>query len=173
MRQIFGYEGLYSITADGRIWSEPKSWAVNRGARLSHDGKWMSVKPHRQTGYLAVHLRKDGRPRRHYVHRLVAVAFVQNPDCKPEVNHKNNDVADARADNLEWVTAEEQHHPDRARIKRPHRNKLAESAVLVIYALRASGLSPLDVGREYGVGAQQIYRIWKGRHWRGITSARI
>lgn len=55
-------------------------------------------------GYRSVQL---GDKRRYYIHRLVARAFLPNPDNKPTVNHKNLDKLDNRLDNLEWATHKE------------------------------------------------------------------
>lgn len=56
-------------------------------------------------GYLRVRLYKDKRVFRVLVHRLVALAFIPNPDNLPQVNHKNEIKTDNRAENLEWCTA--------------------------------------------------------------------
>ena len=60
-----------------------------------------------KTGYCNIELHKDGKPIMKYVHRLVAEAFVPNPDCKPQVNHKDGDKLNNHFSNLEWVTASE------------------------------------------------------------------
>ena len=55
-------------------------------------------------GYYHVKLRKDGKPHSKLVHRLVAEAFVENPSDYKEINHKDEDKSNNRADNLEWCT---------------------------------------------------------------------
>ena len=59
-------------------------------------------------GYKKVNLHlENGKRLTRQVHRLVAMAFIPNPENKPEVNHKNGNKSDNRVDNLEWVTSEE------------------------------------------------------------------
>lgn len=60
-------------------------------------------------GYKYVALRCRGRTLNRYVHRLVAEAFIPNPDNKPEVNHIDGNKDNNRWDNLEWVTPKENH----------------------------------------------------------------
>jgi hypothetical protein len=55
-------------------------------------------------GYKAVSLSKSGKTKIFKIHKLVAIAFVPNPDCKKTVNHINEDKLDNRASNLEWLT---------------------------------------------------------------------
>lgn len=89
MRPIAGYPG-YEVTSDGMVYS-------------SRSGRFL--KPSRQTnGYLSVELAGDGGRKRVLVHRIVAKAFVPNPDNLPQVNHINERRDDNRAENLEWVT---------------------------------------------------------------------
>lgn len=58
-----------------------------------------------KNGYITVILRKDGKSHCEYVHRLVAEAFIPNPDAFPVVNHLDRDKTNNRVDNLEWCTA--------------------------------------------------------------------
>lgn len=68
-----------------------------------HSGKWIEISKNRENRYRAIVI--DGKA--HYVHRLIASAFVPNPHDKPEVNHIDGNRGNNRADNLEWVTRSE------------------------------------------------------------------
>lgn len=88
MKDIKGYEGLYAITEDGKVWSY-------RNKRF--------IKPFlRKNGYLQVILVKDGVKKNHKVHRLVAETYISNPNNYPEVNHKDENRVNNNIDNLEW-----------------------------------------------------------------------
>ena len=85
--------GIYQISNQGRIYNS------NTGNIL---------KPIKMPkGYTKVNLHYDGNRKNYQIHRLVAMTFIPNPECKPEVNHKNGIKHDNRVENLEWVTGEE------------------------------------------------------------------
>ena len=112
-RAVAGYEGLYEVSNLGRVRSLGRT--INRMTR------WGTVKPytikprilkplHSQGDYCYVHLfDKDGTSTNHKVHRLVAKAFVPNPDNLNEVNHIDEDKDNNRADNLEWCSSSYNH----------------------------------------------------------------
>jgi hypothetical protein len=82
------------------------SYEVSSAGRVRRDGKFIkSVASTR--GYLRVSLSKDGKPKGFFVHRLVAKAFIKNPENKPQVNHIDGDPGNNFISNLEWVTAQE------------------------------------------------------------------
>lgn len=98
-KEIPGYPG-YSVTTDGRVWSHPKF----RGA-IKHSGKWLT--PHTiKGGYLRVRLSVHDR-KRVVVHRLVAMAFIPNPDNLPEVDHIDGNKANNDVSNLRWVSKQQ------------------------------------------------------------------
>lgn len=89
-----GYEGLYQVSSLGRIWSVRKQRYM-----------YLSKKP---TGYLEVTLTaKNGKRKYERVHRLVALAFIDNPNNCPVVNHLNGIKDDNRVENLEWATVKD------------------------------------------------------------------
>lgn len=85
------YEGIYWVSNDGYVFNGRKA-----------------LKPSQiNSGYLSVGLSRQGRSKSFLLHRLVALAFLPNPDNKAEVNHKNGIKSDCSLGNLEWVTSSE------------------------------------------------------------------
>lgn len=104
-KDIEGYEGLYQVSTCGNIKSLPK---VRRNGTGTYIQKERLLKPsNTSTGYKKVELCKDGKRKSFKVHRLVAIAFIPNPDNKPEVNHIDGNKINNNIDNLEWVTSSE------------------------------------------------------------------
>jgi hypothetical protein len=92
-RDIEGYEGLYRISNQGKVYS------VKRDKFLKPQKK--------KNGYLHVNLSKNEKQKFYYVHRLVASAFIPNPQNYKEVNHISEDKTDNRVENLEWMSHKE------------------------------------------------------------------
>ena len=69
--------------------------------------QWMKSRP-LPSGYIRICFTVDGKHYERYLHRLLAEAFIDNPDNKPTVNHKNHIRNDNRIENLEWATRPEQ-----------------------------------------------------------------
>ena len=91
MKNIVGYEGLYAITSCGKVWSYRNECFL----------KPISTR----NGYLIVALYKDRQRKWYSLHRLVAEAYIPNPENLPQVNHRDENKANNCLQNLEWCDA--------------------------------------------------------------------
>lgn len=107
-KEIQDFEGFYEISNFGRVRSVDRVIDSGQGWCANLKGKVLKAN---NTGalrnYPSVQLNMGGRKKNHKIHRLVAEAFIPNPDDKPEVNHKDGNTQNNHASNLEWVTASE------------------------------------------------------------------
>lgn len=87
--------------------AEFPGYFVNEAGQVKGPRGWILKPSKTKDGYLLVSAYKDGKHYTQKVHRLVALAFIDNPDNKRETNHKNGVKADNRVDNLEWATGSE------------------------------------------------------------------
>lgn len=95
-RDINGYEGLYEVSNMGRV----KSLNYNR----TNQEKILKLGKNKN-GYMIVVLCKNGKTKTCQVHRLVANAFIGNPNNLPMINHKDENPSNNCVDNLEWCDA--------------------------------------------------------------------
>jgi hypothetical protein len=99
VRDVVGYEGIYTVSNYGGLWKYVKGGSVCRAI------KQYRINPK----YIRIGLLKDGAWVWRNIHVLVAWAFIPNPDNKPQVNHLDGDKLNSRVDNLEWCTVLENH----------------------------------------------------------------
>lgn len=97
-KPVVGYEGLYEVSNLGRVKSLPR-----KGTK----GGVLTPSYSNSKHYAHIPLTKNGKLRTTSLHRVVALAFIPNPENKPQVNHINGDKTNNRTDNLEWVTNKE------------------------------------------------------------------
>lgn len=98
-RPIKGYESLYEVSNLGRVKSLPRETNNQYGKEERILKTEKSIK-----GYVMVSLRKEGKSKLCSIHRLVAEAFIPNPNNLPCVNHIDEDKTNNRVSNLEWCT---------------------------------------------------------------------
>ena len=101
-KPVVGYEGLYEVSNMGRARSFPRKGTKGGVIGVSYDSN---------KHYAHIALTKHGKSRTVSLHRVVAKAWIPNPENKPQVNHMDGDKTNNRVDNLEWVTnLENMHH---------------------------------------------------------------
>tara|TARA_R110000824_G_scaffold323792_1_gene510708 strand:+ start:228 stop:767 length:540 start_codon:yes stop_codon:yes gene_type:complete len=157
-RPIVGYEGLYEVSRSGET------------IRNIATGRVLAQSKSRD-GYMKCALYIKGLRRYHAVHRLVSEAFHPNPDNKSTVNHINEVKDDNRAENLEWMTQQENslHSSHKMRGSIKSSSVLTDVKVLEIkHHLEEGILKGTEIGSLYKVSKQVIYSIKSGKNWKWL-----
>lgn len=166
-KDIKGYEGLYQVSNLGRVKSMDRCVkTINNSTRLIK-GKVLSAYI-TSNGYYRLSLCKEGVEKRYFVHRLVAEAFIQNPDNLPQINHKDENKLNNCVDNLEWTSAKYNCNYG-TRIKRiAQKNKISHCKKVYQYTLDGEFIreweSALQVQIQLGYCASCIRRCCNGQH---------
>lgn len=125
MKDIKNYEGLYAVTSCGRVWS----YKYKKFLTPEDNGH----------GYFRVKLCKDGKEKKYMIHRLVAEAYIPNPDNLPQVDHIDENKAHNYVNNLQWIT-------NRDNCRKSHNKAILQYTLDGEFVREWS--SATDVGRE-------------------------
>lgn len=165
-RDIQGYEGLYQVSNLGRV----KSLA--RTICMASDSKTLRPYTYRRKervmsagvcrGYCNIPLKKNGESQTHLIHRLVASAFIPNPNGYQEINHKDRNPLNNCVDNLEWCSRLYNVHYDgaierqHAKISKPVCQFTMDGIPIAKYA------SICEASRQTGIGVNLISQAARG-----------
>lgn len=169
-KDIEDYEGLYQISNLGRVKSLERK-IKRRNDRIQTVKERILKLNLDKEGYHTVKLHKEGKGKNFKVHRLVALAFISNPDNKLEVNHIDGIKTDNKVTNLEWNTRNEnmQHAVDNGlhdqKGSKSNTAKLTEEQVLEIMD---SNSTCRVLAKIYNVNSSTINRIKNRKIWKDI-----
>ena len=153
---VIDYEGLYEVDENGIIYSLDRVIIGKDGVKYHRKGIQLSQTIHKDTGYLIVSLWKNNKGTNHYVHRIVAQAFITNPDNKPEVNHKDSNRLNPKTSNLEWVTREENvQHGYREGLNWQPR-KMTDTQLIEALTQFLCGITMTQLAKHYNVGISRL-----------------
>ena len=152
-KDIEGDEGLYKISNLGYVYSI-KSKKI--------------LKIHDRQGYKYSQLWKCSKGKNFLIHRLVALAFIPNPENKKEVNHIDGDKSNNKVDNLEWVTSSENKiHAQKIGLKKIPDNLSPKKAVLQIDPITLDVVNEFEsiheAHRKTGIDFRLISKVLNGK----------
>lgn len=157
-KKVEGFEGFYEVSNFGNVRSlNYHNWGIVKNLTPVVD----------RYGYERVCLTKNGKQFNRLVHRLVATAFVENPNDLPQINHLNEIKTDNRVVNLEWCSAKENtnHGTRNQRMSQSKKNKNCKAVV----QMDMNGneirkwVSFMEVNRVLGYDVGFLARCCKGR----------
>lgn len=160
IKKIAGYDN-YFVDIKGNIYSTKRKTPIKMSTAVRPDGRIIAV------------LSKHGKQKSYLVSRLVAEAFLPNPDNLPLVAHINGNPRDNRVDNLIWATHSENQlhrviHGTSNRGERHGRAKVSAKDVKRIY-LDTSGATQTTLGSIFGITQQLVSHIMTKRVWKWLT----
>ena len=178
-KSIAEYNGLYEVSNIGNV------RRIYYPTKKHKEKRYKIVTPYKtKEGYYRLSLSKNGIVTKHFVHRLVAIAFIENANNVPVVNHIDGNKTNNSVENLEWCTQAEnnrhayntglnKYHPEHL----PHKSGenspshiLTQKDVIEIRSLLKEGkLNQHEIGRMYGVSNFTICDIKRGRSWKEVV----
>lgn len=168
-KDVEGYEGCYQVSNFGRVKS--------LGNGKTHNSSERILKGNNIKGYLVVNLSKEGNKKQYLIHRLVAQAFIPNPNKLLQVNHIDEDKTNNKVSNLEWCSAKyNMNYGTRTqRVVENNTNHPNKSKKVICIETGKIYVSTMQVERDLGFAHTNIsyactgrYKTAYGFHWKYI-----
>ena len=169
---VDGFDGIYSVSNFGRVKSKERTQLYEDGRIFHYPEKVLkqsTPKTGKRAGYMSAHFYCNGKRETMCVHRLVATYFVDKPEGKDVVNHKDGNKSNNHYSNLEWVTYAEnnahaietglkQQTPSSYRSKLTKLDKEARQDIIANCKFRVPGFMAKDFAKKYGVASPTIVK---------------
>ena len=167
-KPVVGFEGLYEISSVGNVKALKRTVQRKRSGIMTYPER--ILKPHYNSGYLSISLHKDGVINTYKVHRLVALAFVPNPNNYPQVNHNDDVKTNNDFMNLSWGTQQQniKQAMDNGRFKfcdQRNGTVISEDLADRIRHVHKKGCKTAWISDLLGIGNTTVRHVLSGRTW--------
>jgi hypothetical protein len=172
-KDIKGYEDSYQISNMGRVKSKERQVKFGTGSKV------IKLQLMKQTinkyGYNDIMFSRIGKKKNISIHRLVALAFIPNPENKSQINHKDGNKLNNGVSNLEWNSpAENVRHSiinglENHLGENNNNSKLRDSDVINVKKDISNNFKEKDLMKKYKVSRSTIQNIKSGKNWRHIA----
>lgn len=171
-KDIPGYEGRYEVSSLGRVRSLRQANSHGGGTKIRNIPLLRKIQVN-TSGYLDLALQKNKKQYTVSIHRLIAMAFIPNPQRLPEVNHIDGNKFNNSIENLEWVSSRNnQLHAYRTGLKRKLKHEQNPKAILnreQVLEIFNSALTQRQLSEKYSVSMACINNVKNGYAWCEIT----
>lgn len=158
-KDIEEYEGIYQVSNLGRV----RSLDRLDGANHRLNGKVLKIRKNTH-GYLDISLYKNSVSSNNTIHRLVAEAFIPNPENKPQVNHIDEDKTNNSLANLEWMTAKENNNHGTRNERSSKTKSIAIIATNTTTCESTEFYGINECARQLDLNSANITSVLKGRY---------
>lgn len=153
-RPVVGYEGIYEVSNTGKV----------DHLNFRHTQKRVRIATRISRGYESIALYKDKKTKRTFVHRLVATAFLKNPNNYPQVNHKDENKLNNNVNNLEWCTPLYNVHYGTCRIRSAKKHSIAVIQTTIDGIIVAEYNSIKVASQSTGIDKSDINNVCNGKN---------
>ena len=172
-KKVKGYQNRYEVSSYGRVRSSDMFVDNRHGTKSLKKGRILSQ--YSNCGYMQVSLSENGKRSTLKAHRVVALAFIDNPENLPYINHKDCNPSNNNVDNLEWCTPSQNviHAIENNRIafaqgQDNHNSKLTNNQVGLIREYLKSGSALKPLADYFGVSITVISNIKNNKSWKTV-----
>lgn len=171
-KDITGWEGQYQVSNFGRARSLDRVYIDTRGAVQNLKGKVLVGS--NCNGYISIKLCYAHKAKFAFLHRMVAIEFIPNPENKPFVNHLDGNKRNCHVSNMEWATRlENARHASLTGLQKKGTQTpsavLTEEIVAELRKLHQSGKGPSEISRLYNFKVNTVYQALMKKSWKHVS----